>query len=102
VEGERIFHVDLGKRLADARRSAGKTQEWLSDVLGLSRTSITNIECGRQPMTVYSLVIAASALNVDPSSLIPPPRSSNKLLSVDELKWVESVTRDEGQDGSQI
>ena len=102
MEGERSFHIDLGTKLAEARRSAGQTQEWLSAVLGLSRTSITNIEHGRQPMTVYSLVVAASALKVDPSSLIPPPRSSNKPLLENEQKWVDWVTRDEGLDGSKI
>ena len=102
VEGEQEFLVEFGTRLAEARRKAGKTQEWLSQTLELSRTSVTNIERGRQTMTVYAMAVAARALDVDHSSLIPPPRPSSKQLSDEEQQWVETLTRDEDHHGSKI
>ena len=47
------------------------TQSKLGDLVGLSRTSITNIEKGRQHVALHQVFAIASALRVSPSALLP-------------------------------
>jgi DNA-binding XRE family transcriptional regulator len=47
------------------------TQEALASKISLSRTSVINIEKGRQQLLVHMLVDIARALHVAPSDLIP-------------------------------
>lgn len=54
----------LGKRLRRARRKVGVTQLELAEHMGLSRTSIANIEAGRQRVFLHQLVAGARALAV--------------------------------------
>jgi transcriptional regulator with XRE-family HTH domain len=49
------------------------TQEKLGRLVGLSRTSITNIERGRQHATLHHLFAIAEALGVAPAALLPSP-----------------------------
>jgi transcriptional regulator with XRE-family HTH domain len=70
---ERAFYSAFGKLLADARRKRHVSQEVLADELGLSRTSITNIEKGRQPVQLYSLYLIARLLETEIKDLLPLP-----------------------------
>jgi transcriptional regulator with XRE-family HTH domain len=64
------FNEELGRRIRAARE--GKlTQATLGSRVGLSRTAITNIECGRQRLLVDQLVQIATAVGVPPSELLP-------------------------------
>ena len=47
------------------------TQEKLGLMVGLSRTSITNIEKGRQHVALHQLFAFAEALRVRPEALLP-------------------------------
>lgn len=47
------------------------TQEKLGLLVGLSRTSITNIEKGRQHVSLHQLFALAGALKVRPDALLP-------------------------------
>lgn len=78
------FYVSLGQRLRRARESAGMTQETLARALGLSRTSVTNLERGRQPLQVHLLVEAAKILSVEVTTLLP-----------DESPMTASFTREQ-------
>ncbi len=49
----------------------GLTQEKLGRLVGLSRTSITNIERGRQHIALHQLFAIAEALKVRPDALLP-------------------------------
>jgi len=53
------------------RAQDGLTQEALGKLVGLSRTSITNIEKGRQPVALHQLFALAEALRVQPAALLP-------------------------------
>ena len=52
------------------------TQEKLGDLVGLSRTSITNIEKGRQHVALHQVLALADALKVRPEALLPKPKGS--------------------------
>ena len=53
------------------------TQEKLGRMVGLSRTSITNIEKGRQHIALHQLFDLANALNVQPHVLLPEPKGGS-------------------------
>lgn len=93
------MYKELGARLSRARQAAKITQEDLARAVGLSRTSITNIEKGRQPVQIHVLIRLADALGVSVGDLLPlraapsgPPNSS-KLRALDPEKraWAERV-----------
>jgi transcriptional regulator with XRE-family HTH domain len=65
------IYLELGCRLREARRAARITQEALASRVDMSRTSITNIEKGRQRLTVDGLVRLAAAVGVEPAQLLP-------------------------------
>jgi transcriptional regulator with XRE-family HTH domain len=66
------IYLEVGQRLRRARLAAGLTQAQLADRAELSRTSITNIELGRQRFTLDGLVRLAAGVGVDPAQLLPP------------------------------
>lgn len=49
----------LGKLLADRRKQAGITQDQAAMALGMLRTSISNIEHGRQTLSALDLLLLA-------------------------------------------
>lgn len=68
------FYQEVGRRIRDARkrRKPPLTQEGLAELVSLTRTSITNVEKGRQKFLLHTLADIAAALQVDPASLLPP------------------------------
>jgi transcriptional regulator with XRE-family HTH domain len=65
------FYVEFGERLREAREKAGLTQQQLAAQAGLQRTSITNIERGRQKVGLHQLVVFAGVLGLEPAALLP-------------------------------
>lgn len=51
IRAEKFYEV-LGKSIRSRREALKMTQGDLGDRLGLSRTSVTNIECGRQRLLI--------------------------------------------------
>lgn len=70
------FYKHIGMTLRGAREALSMTQGELAHVVGLSRTSLTNIELGRQRILVDQLAELANALHIPVSSLIPERSSS--------------------------
>jgi transcriptional regulator with XRE-family HTH domain len=64
------FMEAFGRAVRDLRQDRGMTQAELAARLSLGRTSITNLEKGHQSPPVSMLPEIASALGVDPLSLI--------------------------------
>src|SRR5690242_113789 len=57
------LYVEFGRQLREARDDAGLTQGQLADAVGLSRTSITNIEAGTQPVALHMLFALSRAVD---------------------------------------
>lgn len=107
----------FGRRLAQCRKRAGVSQEKLAEALSLTRTSITNIEHGRQPIQLPTLYAIADALGIEPMDLMPglakvavetpADREHLKTLSVKTTTWLAKVSGDlpakqtEAKDGSE-
>jgi len=66
------LYTDIGKRIRSEREALGFAQGELAGAVGLERTSITNIEAGRQRLTIQMLYAIAEALGVPAESLLPP------------------------------
>lgn len=71
VLGPDEIYKDIGSRIRAARLERGLSQAALAEGVGLARTSITNVERGRQRIQVHTLIDIASALDADPRSLLP-------------------------------
>jgi transcriptional regulator with XRE-family HTH domain len=79
----------LGQRVRALRTAHGLTQDQLAERVGLSRTSITNIEAARQgDIGVMNLVALAAALGTSIADLTGTPP-----LAVDASPWLELARR---------
>lgn len=74
------FYAEFGAKLRLARENAGLTQKELAERVELPRTSVTNIEHGRQRIALHQLVQLASALGTEPLDLLP-----DEELNLEEL-----------------
>lgn len=69
------FYAAFGHLVRDARKKSGLTQEELGRLIGLTRTSVANIEAGRQKALLDTVYRIAGAVGASPSDLLPdaPP-----------------------------
>ena len=61
----------FGSKLASLRRAKGVSQSELGKRMGLSRTTIANLERGVQNVQLHQVFTLAHALDADPNVLIP-------------------------------
>lgn len=74
------FYEELGRRLRDARLDADLSQAKLAKLLGLTRSSIANIEAGRQRIQAHTVVSIAAELSMPIEKILP----SRDALSANE------------------
>jgi transcriptional regulator with XRE-family HTH domain len=97
-----LLYKEFGRRLKDARKTAKLTQEILAAQVGLSRTSITNIERGRQHIQIHTMFLLCDAIGIHPSKLLKNMRltpdneldtlhSEKSSLSTEGKAWVEKI-----------
>ncbi len=92
--------IGAGMIVLGSRERAGITQEELARRVGLTRTSITNIERGRQKVLVHTLYAISEALNTSPTALLPSAATEGDAelegripgeLEPEERDWVRRV-----------
>ena len=69
------FYIEFGRLVQERRRKAGLSQEALAKRVKMSRTSVTNIEKGRQQIPLHMLYAFADALGVESPALLPDKKS---------------------------
>lgn len=69
---ETELNIYLGDRIAEFRKSKKVTQEVVAEALGLSRTSVVNIEQGRQACDAHRLWQFASLFGKSLQDFFPP------------------------------
>jgi transcriptional regulator with XRE-family HTH domain len=79
---ELAFYRQLGDLIRDRRKERRLTQEQLAELWNLNRTTVVNIEKGRQRISVLQLVELADYLGCTSSDLLPS-RSGSRVLSED-------------------
>ncbi len=66
-----ILYRLIGERIRCARERAGLSQAKLADKLRMSRTSIVNVEAGRQRLPLHVLWYIAEEVGTEAALLIP-------------------------------
>lgn len=72
IESE--LYEELGRLVRQHRERLGMSQEVLAQAIELSRTSVANIETGRQRIPLHHLYRLARALKVEAGALLPRAR----------------------------
>jgi transcriptional regulator with XRE-family HTH domain len=94
------FYQAVGRLIRQARDNVGLTQETLAARVSLTRTSVTNIEKGRQKLLLHTFCQFAEALAVSPAALLPSPAVAANETPIDELlkgrpknerEWIKSA-----------
>jgi transcriptional regulator with XRE-family HTH domain len=63
--------------------------------VGLKRTSVTNIERGKQHIALHQLFLLASAVGAAPEDLLPDTQAANEELLPAEVATLRGVTDEE-------
>ena len=90
---QQAFYESLGARIRELR--GGKfSQEQLAKAANLSRTSMVNIESGRQKLLVHNLFQIAKALGVRATELLSPLETPMQAVPVfdnltESADWVQ-------------
>lgn len=87
------FYQDLGRAIRARREALEITQAELGARIGLSRTSVTNIECGRQRLLIDQFCLLADVLRCERDDLLPTERveTAAKTKSSEALASMPSV-----------
>jgi DNA-binding XRE family transcriptional regulator len=81
VEKPADFDQVVGSQVRRLRQANQLTQEGLARSLGVARTSVTNIEAGRQTLSAWLLFQIANLLKVDVGELLPDAKHVSWLAS---------------------
>ena len=108
-----VLYREFGRLIRARREALRLTQDEVAGKVGLVRTSITNIEKGRQHVSIHLLYEIARVLGVAPAELLPDrsvlvPTDANLERTLDSTPladgakdWIRrlvSNTRTEGDD----
>lgn len=100
---ESILYQIIGQRIREFREKRGVTQGYLSERINLTRTSVANMEAGRQKVRLESLYQISDVLRISPHDLLPtldeirhqqvnlPLGLDTKSYTSAELDWVMKV-----------
>jgi DNA-binding XRE family transcriptional regulator len=81
--------IYIGKRIKQFRKEIGISQNDLADAICLNRTSVVNIEAGKQSLSIESLLRCCAILKTNPMDILPPlPKFKSE--KVTEKKMVET------------
>lgn len=93
--GSMLFYQQLGANIRKFREKKKMSQEGLANLVGLTRTSMTNIEKGRQHPPIHKLCEIIYQLQTDISDVIPPISTKNEPSDINSL--AESQVRGEDE-----
>lgn len=86
----------IGAAVKKARTERGLSQEDLAKVARLTRTSITNLESGKQQVPLHSLYEIAAAIDRDVRDLLPVriPESVEPAYSEEDVdRWANQLRK---------
>lgn len=81
-EAIKRLYVEIGSRVRRARRKQGLNQVDLAGATNLTRSSIANLEAGRQRPPLHVAVLIAQALDVPVDTLLPSGAELDELVKV--------------------
>jgi transcriptional regulator with XRE-family HTH domain len=83
------LYREFGEILRAHRKAAGLTQSEVAERVQLQRTSITNIEKGRQHVPLHQLFRLASAVGAEPADLLPHASAAEELISAEAMRELD-------------
>ena len=89
IKTENRFNEEMGIRIRQVRKIREISQETLAHGIGLTRTSLVNIELGRTGLTAKNIHAISQFLNINPADIFPDTPNSISLLTlktIDDLK----------------
>jgi len=84
----------IGANIKKYRKEFALNQEELGNAVGLSRTSIVNIEAGKQSPTIETLLKLCSILQCTPDDLFPPVPKSPMQSKIIHISFTSKKTRE--------
>ncbi len=97
MAGKRVrdpFYVKVGTQIRAIREKRELNQDALADAVKLSRTSICNIEKGRQKLLLHTLCDIARVLSVAPMELLPQnPKNGSSTADSNRMRVVDDDRR---------
>ncbi|MCY4357007.1 MAG: helix-turn-helix transcriptional regulator [Gammaproteobacteria bacterium] len=100
IKADKIYQ-EVGRNIRRFRKNAHQTQAHLAARVGISRTSLANIEAGRQQILLHYLYSIAESLELSSPSLLMPNLSDSQSLTVDATELPlpqEGLNRKQRQD----
>lgn len=98
------LYSEIGKRVRLNRKAARLTQAQLADAVGLARVSVSNLERGRQAVSLTNLDAIARALDLHLRDLLPDDTRTNvpdrcfRCVHVDDLLQQAQILLREARD----
>ena len=83
------FYNQLGENIQKYRQRRKLSQERLANIVGLTRTSLTNIEKGRQHPPLHTLCEILEQLKVDISDVLPRTTAINEPSDIKTLAMMQ-------------
>jgi transcriptional regulator with XRE-family HTH domain len=80
------FYALVGDKVRSARLTADISQALLAKRVGLTRSSIANLEAGRQRIALHLLVLIAQALNAEVQEILTTLPESGEARAFPELQ----------------
>lgn len=80
-----IFYQQLGENIQKCRKGLKLSQAELANIVGLTRTSLTNIEKGRQHPPLHTLCEIVKHLNISVLDVLPRPASIKEPFDIKEI-----------------
>jgi transcriptional regulator with XRE-family HTH domain len=86
VSDPSLFYEQVGQSIQRVRKKRRLSQQALASAVHLKRSSISNIEQGRQQLMLHTLVAIADALSVELVALVPARNAAQAKLPESELR----------------
>lgn len=81
-EALKALYTEIGTRIREARKRRGWSQLELAQAVNLTRSSVANLEAGRQRPPVHVALLIAHALTVPVDELLPSGSDLDKFVRV--------------------
>ena len=78
------FLLDVGRRIAEARRAKGYSQEQLAGEISISIQSVSSIELGKKSARLENLLNICKALDVSADYLLTGVKSAEQLTGIQQ------------------
>ena len=81
---DKMFLLDMGKRISSRRKELRLTQESLAEKIGVSLQTISCVELGKKAIRPYNLIKLCAVLNISADYILLGQKGSLELAELDK------------------